>query len=120
MPSLQQVAPKYKVGLAYITGWVWLIGNWTITLSGTCRTQQSGNLGRLMLKRVVNFGFASLLSATVSMYHGDYTMSPWQLLLVFYAICLVNDIDMNARPSKVERGDDADEIPVHLRHLHLL
>ncbi|KAK1083186.1 hypothetical protein LTR48_006454 [Friedmanniomyces endolithicus] len=33
-----QVAPKHKVALAYITGWVWLIGNWTITLSGAyCR-----------------------------------------------------------------------------------
>ncbi|KAK5688401.1 hypothetical protein LTS10_000379 [Elasticomyces elasticus] len=64
-----QVAPKYKVSLAYITGWIWLIGNWTITLS-------------------VNFGFASLLSATVSMYHGNYTMSAWQLLLIFYALCL--------------------------------
>ncbi|KAK5741859.1 hypothetical protein LTR17_003607 [Elasticomyces elasticus] len=31
-----QVAPKYKVSLAYITGWIWLIGNWTITLSGPC------------------------------------------------------------------------------------
>lgn len=29
-----QVSPKYKVLAAYITGWVWLIGNWTITLSG--------------------------------------------------------------------------------------
>ncbi|KAK0829580.1 hypothetical protein LTR03_016178 [Friedmanniomyces endolithicus] len=64
-----QVAPKYKVALAYITGWVWLIGNWTITLS-------------------VNFGFASLLSATISMYHPDFLMSDWQLLLVFYALCL--------------------------------
>lgn len=27
-----QVAPKYKVVAAYITGWIWLIGNWTITL----------------------------------------------------------------------------------------
>lgn len=29
-----QVAPRYKTALAYITGWIWLIGNWTITLSG--------------------------------------------------------------------------------------
>ncbi|KAK0832209.1 hypothetical protein LTR73_002496 [Friedmanniomyces endolithicus] len=55
-----QVAPKYKVALAYITGWVWLIGNWTITLSG----------------------------AYCSMYHPDFLMSDWQLLLVFYALCL--------------------------------
>jgi amino acid transporter len=43
-----QVAPRGKVLLAFITGWIWLIGNWTITLS-------------------VNFGFASLISACISM-----------------------------------------------------
>lgn len=56
---------------AFITGWVFLVGNWTITLS-------------------VNFGFASLLSATISMYHPDFLMSAWQLLLVFYAVCLLS------------------------------
>jgi len=57
-----QVAPKYKVALAYITGWVWLIGNWTITLSGAyCR--YGGQECRLT--EAVNFGFASLLSATI-------------------------------------------------------
>jgi amino acid transporter len=43
-----QVAKKNKVLLSFITGWIWLIGNWTITLS-------------------VNFGFASLISATISL-----------------------------------------------------
>lgn len=65
-----QVTPRWKTELAYLTGWIWLIGNWTITLS-------------------VNFGFASLLSATISMYHPDFLLTDWQLLLVFYAICLL-------------------------------
>lgn len=51
-------------------GWTWLIGNWTITLS-------------------VNFGFASLIAATVALYHPDWTPESWQLLLIFYAICLL-------------------------------
>lgn len=54
-------------------GWTWLIGNWTITLS-------------------VNFGFASLIAATVALYHPDWTPEPWQLLLIFYAICLLTFI----------------------------
>ena len=37
---------------------------------------------------VVNFGFASLLSGTISMYHPDFLLSDWQLLLVFYAVCI--------------------------------
>jgi amino acid transporter len=31
---------------------------------------------------------ASLLAGTVAMYHPDWTASPWQLLLIFYAVCL--------------------------------
>jgi len=65
-----QIAKKYKTVLSFINGWVWLIGNWTITLS-------------------VNFGFASLIAATVAMYHPDFVANSWQLLLIFYAICLI-------------------------------
>ncbi|KAL1592273.1 hypothetical protein SLS60_011350 [Paraconiothyrium brasiliense] len=56
--------------LSFITGWFWLIGNWTITLS-------------------VNFGFASLIAATVSVYHLEWTASSWELLLIFYAVCIL-------------------------------
>ncbi|GME43512.1 putative amino acid protein [Neofusicoccum parvum] len=66
-----QLAPqKYKTLFSFINGWTWLIGNWTITLS-------------------VNFGFASLIAATVSMYHDDFVATDWQLLLIFYAICII-------------------------------
>ncbi|RDL40964.1 uncharacterized protein BP5553_00943 [Venustampulla echinocandica] len=65
-----QIAKRHKTELSFITGWIWLIGNWTITLS-------------------VNFGFASLISATITMFHEDFTATPWQLLLIFYAICLI-------------------------------
>lgn len=64
-----QVATKGKTALSFLTGWTWLIGNWTITLS-------------------VNFGFASLIAGTVAMYHPDWVAKDWQLLLIFYAICL--------------------------------
>ena len=57
--------------LSFVNGWAWLVGNWTITLS-------------------VNFGFASLLSATVSIYHPNWSASDWQLLLIFYAVCLAS------------------------------
>jgi amino acid transporter len=65
-----QLAQTGKVPLAYITGWIWLIGNWTITLS-------------------VNFGMAALIGGTIAMYHPDYVLSAWQLLLIFYACCII-------------------------------
>jgi amino acid transporter len=68
--SFQLASPKFRTGLSFITGWAWLIGNWTITLS-------------------VNFGFASLIAATVALYHPEWTPTSWQLLLIFYAICLI-------------------------------
>ncbi|OAA53176.1 Amino acid/polyamine transporter I [Cordyceps fumosorosea ARSEF 2679] len=59
---------------SYIAGWFWLVGNWTITLS-------------------VNFGCASLLAATVCLYRPDWAAAPaWQLLLAFYALCLLTFI----------------------------
>ncbi|OQD67265.1 hypothetical protein PENDEC_c040G05292 [Penicillium decumbens] len=64
-----QIARSSKSTISFINAWIWLIGNWTITLS-------------------VNFGFASLVSATISMYHPNWSASSWQLLLIFYAVCL--------------------------------
>lgn len=66
-----QIARSSKATISFINAWVWLIGNWTITLS-------------------VNFGFASLVSATISMYHEDWSANSWQLLLIFYAVCLAS------------------------------
>ena len=64
-----QIARSSKTTISFINAWIWLIGNWTITLS-------------------VNFGFASLLSATISMYHPNWNANSWQLLLIFYGVCL--------------------------------
>ena len=64
-----QIATRGKTVLSYLTGWTWLIGNWTITLS-------------------VNFGLASLIVATVAMYHPNWVASTWEVLLIFYAICI--------------------------------
>jgi amino acid transporter len=68
-----QLSGQYKKAgkvLSFLTGWFWLIGNWTITLS-------------------VNFGFASLIAATVSIYKPDWVATSWELLLIFYAVCIV-------------------------------
>ncbi|KAK9417652.1 putative Amino acid/polyamine transporter I [Seiridium unicorne] len=68
--SFQVAGPRYRTLLSFITGWTWLVGNWTITLS-------------------VNFGFASLLAAAVALYYPDFEWQPWHLLLIFYALCLI-------------------------------
>ncbi|CAJ2511359.1 Uu.00g069840.m01.CDS01 [Anthostomella pinea] len=69
--SFQLASPKYRTILSFITGWTWLIGNWTITLS-------------------VNFGFASMVAGTVSLFHPDFAdVEAWQLLLIFYAMCFL-------------------------------
>ncbi|KAH7147115.1 hypothetical protein B0J13DRAFT_553324 [Dactylonectria estremocensis] len=56
--------------VAYFIGWVWLIGNWTIALS-------------------VNFGFASLIVATASIYNPEWTASVNETLFVFFRICVM-------------------------------
>lgn len=64
-----QMASRGKTLLSFITGWTWLIGNWTITLS-------------------VNFGFAGMVAACVTLVNPDFNASAWQQLLIFYAICI--------------------------------
>ncbi|KAF3000916.1 hypothetical protein E8E13_008450 [Curvularia kusanoi] len=56
--------------LSFTTGWCWLIGNWTITLS-------------------VNFGFAYLIAATVAIFKPGWTAASWQLLVIFFAVCVL-------------------------------
>ncbi|MCO5562917.1 hypothetical protein L7F22_016553 [Adiantum nelumboides] len=65
-----QLAKTNKTLAAYATGWIWLIGNITITLS-------------------VNFGFASLIGACITLFHPDFALTAWQMLLIFYAVCLM-------------------------------
>ena len=65
--AYQIASPRTRTVISYITGWIWLVGNWTITLS-------------------VNFGFASLLIATVALYHPEMEWQAWQVLLVFYGL----------------------------------
>ncbi|VUC26650.1 unnamed protein product [Clonostachys rosea] len=71
--TYQLAGPKTRTSLSFFTGWIWLIGNWTITLS-------------------VNFGLASLIAATVALYHPEYVMEAWQLLVIFYGICIATFI----------------------------
>ncbi|KAH0362426.1 amino acid transporter, partial [Aureobasidium melanogenum] len=67
--TFQLSSPKARTVLSFVNAWTWLIGNWTITLS-------------------VNFGFASLIAGAVGMYHPDYVMKDWELLLIFYALVI--------------------------------
>ncbi|BCS17480.1 putative amino acid permease [Aspergillus puulaauensis] len=64
-----QLCGKHAKLLSFITAWIWLIGNWTVTLS-------------------VNFALAGLLVATVSIFT-SWEANDWQTLLVFYAICVL-------------------------------
>ncbi|KAK5112626.1 hypothetical protein LTR62_003941 [Meristemomyces frigidus] len=60
---------RTRTVLSFVTGWVWFIGNLTICLS-------------------VNFGTAALLAGTATIYHPGWIASGWQLLLIFYAVCI--------------------------------
>lgn len=68
--TFQLAPPRYRRLLSFLTGWLWLIGGWTTTLS-------------------VNFGFASLIAACIAMYHPEFETTSWQFLLLFYFLCCV-------------------------------
>ncbi|CAI6088946.1 unnamed protein product [Clonostachys chloroleuca] len=60
----------YQHAVSYLTGWVWLIGNWTITLS-------------------VNFGFATMITATISIYQPQWVAKADETLFIFFGICIL-------------------------------
>jgi amino acid transporter len=60
---------RTRNALSFLTGWVWLTANWLIALS-------------------VNFGVASLLMGTVSIYDSSFTANQWQFLLIFFAVTM--------------------------------
>ncbi|RAH64913.1 putative amino acid permease [Aspergillus aculeatinus CBS 121060] len=64
-----QIARDHKAIVSFLTGWVWIIGNWTAILS-------------------TNFGFASMLSASISLVRPSWDPNSWELLLIFYAVCV--------------------------------
>lgn len=64
-----QLAQSNSNVASYATGWFWLVG----CISGTLS---------------VNFGFASLVSACITLYHPTFTATSWQLLMIFYTITM--------------------------------
>ncbi|KAF8513845.1 amino acid/polyamine transporter I [Hysterangium stoloniferum] len=65
----QLAPPKYKILMSWVTGWISLTGNWTIALS-------------------VNFGVALFIVAAAGIYHPDWEVVPYQVLLIFWAVTL--------------------------------
>lgn len=62
--------PKYAPIASWITGWLGLVGNLTVTLS-------------------INFSFALLILSAISLWNEDFVATPWQTVLCFWAVMLV-------------------------------
>lgn len=58
--------PKYAPIASWVTGWLTLVGNWTVTLS-------------------INFGGAQLILSAISIFNEDYVPNTWQTVLMFWA-----------------------------------
>jgi hypothetical protein len=89
--------------LSFMTGWIWVRLNirraagWSNISSSSTSIQKSAWLttlrsvqlvGNWTIALSVNFGFASLIAGTVTMYHPEWYATAWELLLIFYAICI--------------------------------
>lgn len=62
--------PKWAPIASWITGWLTLVGNWTVTLS-------------------INFGGAQLILSAISLWDEDFVANEWQTILCFWAAMLV-------------------------------
>lgn len=55
---------------SWITGWLTLIGNWTVTLS-------------------INFSGAQLILSAISLWNEEFVANAWQTVLMFWAVMCV-------------------------------
>lgn len=62
--------PRWAPIASWITGWLTLVGNWTVTLS-------------------INFGGAQLILSAISLWDEDFVANAWQTVLMFWAVTLV-------------------------------
>lgn len=62
--------PKWAPIASWTTGWLTLVGNWTVTLS-------------------INFGGAQLILSGISVFNEDYVANTWQTVLMFWATMLL-------------------------------
>ncbi|CAJ2503382.1 Uu.00g107760.m01.CDS01 [Anthostomella pinea] len=63
-------SPKWAPIASWITGWLTLVGNWTVTLS-------------------INFGGAQLILSAITLWNEDFVANAWQTVLMFWAVTLV-------------------------------
>ncbi|KAF3931051.1 hypothetical protein ABW20_dc0104557 [Dactylellina cionopaga] len=62
--------PKYRPIASWITGWLTLVGNWTVTLS-------------------ICFSTGQLFLSAISIFNEDYVANTWQTVLMFWAVMAV-------------------------------
>ncbi|GIZ36806.1 hypothetical protein CKM354_000027300 [Cercospora kikuchii] len=68
--SAMMSTKNYAPIASWITGWLNLVGNWTVTLS-------------------INFSGAQLILSAISLYHEDFVANAWQTILMFWAWMLI-------------------------------
>lgn len=61
---------KYAPVASWITGWLTLVGNWTVTLS-------------------INFSGAQLILSSITLWNEDFVASQWQTVLMFWAVMMI-------------------------------
>jgi len=68
--SARMATQEWSRIAAWVTGWMNLVGNWTVTLS-------------------INFGGAQLILSAISLWREDFVPNAWQTVLTFWAVMLV-------------------------------
>lgn len=61
---------KYAPVASWVTGWLTLVGNWTVTLS-------------------INFSGAQLILSAITLWDEDFVANEWQTILMFWAWMMV-------------------------------
>ncbi|KAK4550656.1 hypothetical protein LTR36_000235 [Oleoguttula mirabilis] len=68
--SAMMATKKWAKLASWVTGWLNLVGNWTVTLS-------------------INFGGAQLILSAISLWNEDWAPKAWHTVLCFWAVMLI-------------------------------
>lgn len=65
---------KWAPITSWITGWLTLVGNWTVTTS-------------------INFGGAQLVLSAITLWRDDFAPNAYQTVLMYWAVCCLAHLD---------------------------
>jgi amino acid transporter len=79
---------KWAPLTSWVTGWLTLVGNWTVTTSSGCNSLSVVS-NEMAKSRIVNFSGAQMILSAITLWNEDFVPNAYQTVLMYWAVMLV-------------------------------